>query len=440
MEKGIFNNFYKYLVEYFNERQPQNSTAESELLFAKRNAAFKIFEKEGFPSTKREEWKNTNLNRLLKDDFKIQVLDPSFQKISVDIEGLDTCRIVLINGQLEPELSHGIPEGVTFLNTKELLNDPAFVAKIGTIADDETDALLALNTAFFTNCYLVHVAENAVIEKPLHVTHIYTQHPEAAFVSYRMLVVAEKVSEATVIETFHSYTDNPVFVSYVSEQQIAESAVYHTHVINALGENVNFVHHREVIQATRSVLNNSNIILGSAAFTRNDLNFRLQGSGTETNLLGTYIVNGNQHVDNHTIVDHQMPHCNSSELYRGILFDKGHAVFNGKIFVRPDAQKTNAFQQNNNMLLSDRAVVDSRPQLEIFADDVKCSHGSTVGQMNEEALFYLKSRGISEETAHRLLIEAFTYDVHSQINIEELRQYIATLLNMKLQKENLEVA
>jgi Fe-S cluster assembly protein SufD len=440
MEKGIFNNFYQYLTDYFENGYLKAADNEPAFLIQKRAAAFQVFKQKGLPSNREEDWKYTNLNRLLKDDFKIQNTDSLSKKVSVDIEGLDACRVVLINGRFAPELSHGLPEGVTFLDTKAVFDNSKFADKIGSIAPVEDNSILALNTAFFGDCSILHIAAKSVISVPIHVTHIYTDYPDAAFIPYRMLVFAEKLSEATLIETFHSSAENPVFVNYVSEQQVDEAAVFHSHMINALGENVHFIHHREVLQFKNSVLNNSNLSLGKAPLTRNNMNFRLKEQGTETNLLGTYIVSGKQHVDNHTIVDHQSPNCNSSELYKGILLDKARGVFSGKIFVRPDAQKTNAFQQNNNLLLSDQATVNSKPQLEIFADDVKCSHGSTVGQMNKDALFYLKTRGIGEESASRLLVEAFAHDVHSQINIQALREYASNLLQEKLQSEILIIA
>ena len=440
MEKGIFNNFYNYLKDYFENGHFKTAENEPALIIQRRAAAFQVFKEKGIPSNKDEEWKYTNLNRLLKDDYKFHSLESQFQKVSVDIEGLDACRVVLINGKFEPDLSHGLPEGVTFLDTRDVFANPQVADKIGTIADWEDNSMLAMNTAFFRDCYVLHVAAKTVITQPIHITHIYTDHADAAFIPYRLFTVAEKLSESTLIETFHSFTEKPVFVNYAVEQQVDEAAVFHTHMINTLGENIQFIHHREVQQFRNSVLNNSNISLGNAALTRNNLNFRLKESNTETNLIGTYIVSRKQHVDNHTIVDHQMPNCNSSELYKGILLDKAHGVFSGRIIVRPDAQKTNAFQQNKNLLLSDQATTDSKPQLEIFADDVKCSHGSTVGQVDKEALFYLKTRGIGEETASRLLVEAFVEDVHSQINIPALRDYVAGLLKEKLQAETLIIA
>ncbi len=430
MEKGIFNSLYKYLIAS-QEQARQQQTASPAWLADKRNAAFSVFSAKGFPSRKNEEWRFTNLERFLSADFTFQA-EVVPDQVPAALDGLEASRIVMINGRFAAELSDPLPDGLTFLDTEDALKDERFIAKFETIAADSENAMLALNTAFFRECSFLHVEAKAIVEKPLHIAHYYTSHAEAAFIPYRILVLAEKMSEATLIETFHSDAGAPVFVSYVSEQFIAEAAVFHSHILNDLHDNIHFIQHREVIQEANSVLNNSNIAMGDTALVRNDINFRLTASGTETNLIGAYLLTGDQHVDNHTLVDHMMPHCNSSELYKGILTDRSRAVFNGKVFVRQDAQKTNAFQQNNNLLLSNEATVNSKPQLEIFADDVKCSHGSTVGQMNKEALFYLKARGIGDETASRLLMEAFLVDVISRIEVDALREYAERLLNKKM--------
>lgn len=429
MEKGIFNSLYNYLTASY-EGLTKDSGAPG-WLSAKRDAAFSVFAAKGFPSRKNEEWRFTNLERFLSADFKFQT-EYVPDNVPEALDGLEASRIVMINGRFAAELSDSVPDGMTFLDTAEALNDERFQAKFGTIAADPENSMIALNTAFFRECSFLHISAKALIERPLHIAHYYTLHSDAAFIPYRMIVVSEKASEATLIETFHSDGGAPVFVSYVSEQYISEAAVFHSHILNDLHDNIHFIQHREVIQEANSVLNNSNIAMGDTALVRNDINFRLKASGTETNLIGAYLLTGDQHVDNHTLVDHMMPHCNSSELYKGILTDRSRAVFNGKVFVRQDAQKTNAFQQNNNLLLSDQATVNSKPQLEIFADDVKCSHGSTVGQMNKEALFYLKARGIGEETAGRLLMEAFLVDVISRIDVEALREYAEALLHKKM--------
>ncbi|WP_207426257.1 Fe-S cluster assembly protein SufD [Pedobacter sp. SYSU D00535] len=440
MEQGIFNSTYQSLIESFEKDHLPERSFEDETLLAKRAAAFQVFSRKGFPSIKDEEWRFTNLNRILKQDFSLRPPSISFAKAEESIAGLDACRLVLINGVLAIEQSDVLPEGLIFLDTQAALANPSYSQLLGSIAVDDNNAMLAFNTAFFKNFYVLHVKAKKLIEKPIHLIHKFSEAGSPSIIPYRLLVIAEELSESTLIETFHSDGQASVLASYVSEVQVAQSAVLHTHLINAAAEDLNLIHHREVEQFKTSVYNNSNLALGNAAFIRNNFNCRLKGSVTETNLLGSYITNGTQHVDNHTVVDHQMPNSNSMELYKGIMMDRSHGVFNGKIFVRLDAQKTNAFQQNNNILLSDQATINSKPQLEIFADDVKCSHGSTVGQIDEQALFYLKTRGISEERARKMLIEAFVLDVHSRIPIKALQEYVLQLLQAKLDTDSLVTA
>ncbi|HEY0898327.1 MAG TPA: SufD family Fe-S cluster assembly protein, partial [Sphingobacteriaceae bacterium] len=348
MEKGIYNGFYQYLIGYFEkEHLPERAFEPSELL-AKRARAFQAFNLKGLPSNRYEDWKYTNLNRLLKDDFKFQ---PTGEVPGYDvpqIPNLEACKIVLLNGRLVPEFSEPLPEGVRFFDSQSAIAQPEYVKKLGSLAVNEDNPILDLNTAFFKDFAVLHVTAKKLIDKPIHIIHHFTGNTSPAFVAYRMLVLAENLSETTVIETFHSNNEHPLLISYISEQEVGESAVLHSHLVNGLDEQVFLLHHREVDQHRNSVVNNMNVSLGEASLVRNELNFRLKGSGTQTNLWGSYVTSGRQHVDNHTVVDHQQPHCNSSELYKGIMTDRSHAVFNGKVIVRPDAQKTNAFQQNNN--------------------------------------------------------------------------------------------
>jgi len=441
MKQGLYNKFYNYLTDRFEQKQSTVLPSEPAGLTEKRNKAFSVFKELGFPTRKNEEWKFTSLASALKDDLQ-WTIDHSHTVTNTNkIDNLEATHIVLVNGKYAPELSDALPDGISFYETSAALAEPRFAEKIASIATEEDSAMLALNTAFFTEISVFHVAANAVVEKPVHVSHVFTVNVHPEFIPYRMLIIAEQHSEATIIETYHSESVvHPLFISYVSEQDIHESAVLHTHMINTLCENTYFVQHREVLQARNSVVNNSNISLSEVSLLRNDLNFQLQGTGTETNLLGAYILTDSQHVDNHTLVDHQSPHCNTNEVYKGVLLDSSHAVFNGKVFVRQDAQKTNAFQQNNNLLLSDNATVNSKPQLEIFADDVKCSHGSTIGQMNDEALFYLQARGIGKDLAKKMIMQSFIFEVLDRLTIPALQDYTSELLFKKLQSENLTVA
>ncbi len=230
-------------------------------------------------------------------------------------------------------------------------------------------------------------------------------------------------AELNIIESFITI-NNPaksatsVFVNNVSEIVVNEQAHLQHYYIQTGNENTRYIHHTEVVQRASSLYNNYKASFPGTALLRNNLNVSLDGENIESHLYGLYLAGGRQLIDNHTIVDHLKPHCQSNELYKGVMKDEAVAVFNGKIFVRKNAQKTNAFQKNNNLMLSKKAVVDSKPQLEIFADDVKCSHGSTIGQFNEDALFYLKARGIGEEKAKALLIHAFAYDVTEKIPLK----------------------
>jgi Fe-S cluster assembly protein SufD len=240
-------------------------------------------------------------------------------------------------------------------------------------------------------------------------------------------------SEATLIESFLTSSKPArngakLFVNSVSEIIVGEAATLQHYNIQTGDVNSHHIHHTEVVQRNDSLYNNYKASFPGSGLLRNNLNVALEGENIESHLYGLYLAGGRQLVDNHTIVDHLKPHCHSNELYKGVLKDEAVAVFNGKIMVRKDAQKTNAFQKNNNMMLSKKAVVDSKPQLEIFADDVKCSHGSTIGQFNDDALFYLKARGIGEEKARALLIHAFAFDVTEKIQLPAVQAHINQLI------------
>ena len=262
----------------------------------------------------------------------------------------------------------------------------------------------------------------------MHIIHIVTADSNI-FIQPRFLFVTGAHAEATIVESFVSAESSAnVFVNNVSEIVVGENAHLHHYYIQTGNAHTRYVHHTEVHQKASSVYNNYKASFPGSALLRNNLNIALDGENIESHLYGIYLAGGKQVVDNHTIVDHRKPHCQSNELYKGVMKDEAIAVVNGKIFVQKQAQKTNAFQQNNNLMLSQKAVVDSKPQLEIFADDVKCSHGSTVGQFNKEALFYLKSRGIGDEKAKALLIHAFAYDVTEKIPHAAVKSHINHLL------------
>lgn len=423
---------YEEVVNGYNERSVSDvAEGESIDLRRARQSAFEKFRLLGFPTIKHEDWKYTNLNRFLKEEYSIEGKDIQMPKIpEATIPGLDAYRVVLINGVWDGEISGGpLPRGLELKRVAQALLDPAFVGyfengKWGNLAFPN------LNTALFTDGLLVRVT--GVIEKPVHIVHYYTAERNV-LVQPRHLRVIGANAEVTMVETVHSAVGGAVVLVNSLTEVIAhpDSRVDHV-VIQAAEAGVRLVNHTTVRQNKNSLYNNYTFTFPGAELVRNDLQMRLEEDHTETHLYGLYLTAGQQLVDNHTLVDHQKPFCFSNELYKGVLLERSTGVFNGKVYVHQDAQKTNAFQQNNNLVISKHATIDSKPELEIFADDVKCSHGSTVGQFNEDALFYLRARGIGEEMAKALLITAFAFDVTEKIKVEAIEQYINQLINQHI--------
>lgn len=433
----INSSLYDQCIADYALRSSLSSTETPEVS-AIREQAFQHFKKLGFPSTKVEDWKYTNLVPALKEGFELEqdeevlsVKDAIIAKAAIQL--LDCYHIVLVNGKYRADLSDAVPvEGLYLSTLSDAAGKPAFKQHFGKYIDLEKFHFAAANTALFRNGLFIEVKRNTVVEKPLHLIHITTTG-EPTFFQPRQLFVMGTSSSISIIESYATDTNGAqVFINNVSEIVLQENAQVQHYYIQAGDEHARYVHHTEVYQQANSVYNNYKASFPGTSLWRNNLNVALDGENVESHLYGIYLAGGRQLVDNHTIVDHRKPHCNSNELYKGVMKDEAAGVFNGKIFVRKDAQKTNAFQQNNNMILGKKAVMDSKPQLEIFADDVKCSHGSTMGQFNQEALFYLKSRGIGEEKARALLIHAFAFDVTEKIPLPEVQTHINALIEQGL--------
>lgn len=409
-------------------------SAEAPEISSLREQAFQHFKKLGFPSTKVEDWKYTNLVPVLKEGYELEqdeevlsVKEAIIAKAKIQL--LDCYHIVLVNGKYRADLSDAVNvEGVQLSSIADAASRPSFKQHFGKYIDLEKFHFAAANSALFRNGFFLEVKRNTVVEKPLHLIHISTAS-EPTYFQPRQLFVIGLSASISIIESYATDTNgSPVFINNVAEVVLQENAQMQHFYIQAGDANARYVHHTEVYQQANSIYNNYKASFPGTSLWRNNLNVALDGENVESHLYGLYLAGGHQLVDNHTIVDHRKPHCNSNELYKGVMKDEAAGVFNGKIFVRKDAQKTNAFQQNNNMLLGKKAVIDSKPQLEIFADDVKCSHGSTMGQFNQEALFYLKSRGIGEEKARALLIHAFAFDITEKIPIPEVQSHINALI------------
>lgn len=398
-----------------------------------RNNAKEALTNLDFPTTKEEYWKYTRVGKIINKTYTTQQVD------TVDITpylipNLDANILVLVNGFYIKSLSQiTTQEGVTVSALSQAKNssNESFNKHFGAYSTCNKEVFLVMNNAFHTDGIFIEAAKNTVAEKPYHIINITTQNNVIA--QSRNLIIGNIGAQVKVIESFVNLSGNENFVNNATEIFVGENANVE---YNKIQDKENDNYHISSEQVYQEA--NSNFTINTATFNgaivRNNLNIVVDASNCETNLSGLYLGKNNDHIDNHTVVDHKQPHCNSNEVYKGVLDDKSTGVFNGKVFVRQAAQITNAFQQNNNILLSDDANVNSKPELEIYADDVKCSHGSTTGQIDEEAIFYLQSRGISKRNAINLMINAFAKDALENISIEALAEYVDAKIEERFTK------
>jgi Fe-S cluster assembly protein SufD len=342
--------------------------------------------------------------------------------------------IVFINGRHSSENSIllNMPEGVIVDSIANQIkkNNEVLLKYFGKYADHQNHIFTALSTAYTEDGAFIYVPAGKIVEEPIHIIFITDSGNEKILTQPRNLFVAEKNSQVTIIEHYVGNEGEIYFTNSITEIVAEENTVVDHIKLQEESKKAFHIARMEVDQE-RSSNFSSHLISTGADLTRNDFNARFNDEGGECTLNGLYMIDGTQLFDAHTLMDHAKPHCNSHEHYKGILDDKSRGVFNGKIIVRQDAQKTNAFQENNSILLSDEALVNTKPQLEIFADDVKCSHGATIGQMDDDAKFYLKSRGIGEEASKGILLHAFASDVITSIKIESVRNYIEKIITEK---------
>lgn len=402
-----------------------------------RKDALSKFSSLNVPTTKDEEWKYTSISPLVKHNFN--VLPPKVE-IAPELVGkflfdqLEHHLMVFVNGEFRKDLSKldELPQTVevTSLSNAIKNNHPALLKHFGKYAENSNNLFTALNSAYTKNGAFIFIPKGKVVEDPIHIIFINKTQNESFVTQPRNLFIAEDDSQLTIIEHYASDDEGIYFSNSVTEIYLGENAFVDHIKLQEESKKAFHIARMEVDQERNSNFS-SHLISTGAVFSRNEFTTRFNGEGGESMLNGLFMIDGEQFFDAHTMIDHAKPNCNSHEHYKGILEDKARGVFNGKVMVRTDAQKTNAFQENNTILLSDDAVMNSKPQLEIFADDVKCSHGATVGKLNEEAKFYLKSRGIGEEAATAMLIHAFASDVITTIKIEALRDYLEKIITQK---------
>ena len=395
----------------------------------------------GFPTTKLEDWIYCNVAPITKLAFKPAAsADASVtekQLAPFAFPGWTGSRLVFVNGHFAPKLS-SLPasqKGVTITNLATALasGDPLVQAQLAHHASVDGSGFSALNTAFITDGAFIALAPNAVAVEPVHLLFVSAPGDAANTAQPRNLIVAGANSSAKIVEHYVSLGGAAHFTNAVTEIAVGEGA----HVEHAKFQEENLeAFHIATVQATlaRDSRFLSHSISTGARLARHNINLVMTGQGVDCVMNGLYAVGGKQLVDHHTVADHAQPHCGSHEFYHGILGGSSRGVFNGKIFVRKDAQKTDAKQTSRNLLLTDTATVNSKPQLEILADDVKCTHGATVGQLNDEALFYCRTRGISEVNARRLLTHAFASEIVNRITVEPVREHLEQVLWARLEE------
>lgn len=403
-----------------------------------RTEAFKNFEEKGFPTKKEEAWKYTSLNAILKNDFSVFPKNENTVQYSdvkkYYLHEIDTYKVVFVDGVFSSFLSSTTHDGLDVCLMSSALTKPKYKMVIdeyfNKIANKE-ESLTSLNTAFAYEGAYINIPRNKVADKPIEIINFSTGSESALLVQPRNLIIVGENAHVQIIERHQSLNENPVLTNSVTEIFAQKRAIVDYYKIQNDNLEASLIDNTYIAQKEQSHASVHTFSFGGN-LTRNNLNFYHQGEHIDSTLKGITIIEGKQHVDHYTLVQHATPNCESHQNYKTILDDKSTGVFNGKIYVEKEAQKTNAFQQNNNILLSDKASVNAKPQLEIFADDVKCSHGCTIGQLDEKAMFYMQSRGIPEKEAKALLMYAFTNEVIESIKIPVLKARITKIIAMKL--------
>jgi len=397
----------------------------------------------GFPTVRDEEWRFTNISPIANAEFTLangtatRVNDAI---VSGFLYGDAPHRLVIVNGRFSPELSHvdGLGKGVHVGSLATAVTEQADVVQryLGRLAEFGTKAFTALNTALAFDGAFVHIPDGIVLDRPLQLLFVTTASDSGlpTMSNVRALIVAGDRSQVRIVETYAGPHDTPYFTNAVTEVFVGEGAVVDHYKVQQ--ESVDAFHVASMhVHAGRSGNFSSHSFSLGGQIVRNDVAAVLDGEGAECTLNGLYLADGDRLVDNHTAIDHAKPHCPSHEIYKGILGGKARAVFNGKIVVRQDAQKTDAKQTNRALLLSDNASINTKPQLEIFADDVKCTHGAAIGQLDEDAIFYLRARGLTYFEARDMLIHAFAAQILDRVQIEPLRTALESALFAQLAKD-----
>jgi len=433
-------NTIAYFKERFDQFQPNVDHGGLDKI---REQAFTSFSALGIPGAKHEEWKYTRVAGLFNKEFQLPAGPLTGIVTAADLDkfripgSAEANELVFVNGFYSFSLSKIKSPGLEVIAMEEAANNgyrDQVTAWLGDSSHYLKDGINALNTAFVHGAVFIHINKGQTVQHPLYIYHLTDARSVNILSQPRSLMIVNEQAQVQVVESYATLGINESFTNQVMEIIVENAARLEYYKIQNDGSNTNQVSTTHIRQIGKSFTHAVTISL-NGALVRNNLNVILDAKNCEAHLYGLYFQTGQSHIDNHTIVDNIKPNCLSNELYKGILSENATGVFNGKIFVRQAAQKTNAYQSNKNILLSDSSSVNTKPQLEIFADDVKCTHGCTVGRLNEEGLFYLQSRGISEKTARNLLLSAYASDILEQIKPDVLRAFVEKLIDHRLEKD-----
>lgn len=430
-------------VNYFGEKFDELQTLETGSAFSDlRQEGFETFSKAGFPNTRNEEWKYTDISSQFKRAYQL----PAFTApTAISIADVNLIRLpghesanelVFVNGIYRAELSNirSSAHALTVLTLEEAANGTyqnIVKEHLGKSSSYIKDGVHALNTSFIHGGVFIHIAKDQDPGQPVYLYHLSDSRAYPTLSQPRSLIYTEENSRLQIVEIYHTIGESASFLNEVMEVVVNQNAFLEYYRIQHDTANSNQVNTTHIRQIGKSYVHALTVSL-SGGVIRNNMNLIMEAAGSEGHLYGLYLLNDHTHVDNHTLVDNLAPNCLSNEFYKGIIDDYASGVFSGKILVQRLAQKTNAYQSNKNILLSDYATINTKPQLEIFADDVKCSHGCTVGQLDDEALFYLRSRGLSKKKAQFMLLKAFSTDILNQIKLENLRDHVEELITNRL--------
>ncbi len=424
-------------LEAFTTLQ-QRTSSQPQWLRTLREKAFGRFCDVGFPTTRDEDWRFTSVAPISQQTF---ILPPD-NSARLNVEDLQPfllssaiCRLVFVNGHYASELSDSekIPAGVEVGSLAEAIqkNPKTLEAHLGRYVDTQRDAFCSLNTAFLQDGGYVRIAQGIVLDASIHLLYVSTGSDAPQMVHPRNLLIAERNAQASIVEEHVSLSDGILLANAVTELVAAENSVVSFHMIERENRKTSHISTLRIQQERNANVSSHSVLIGGA-LVRNNVHPVLAGEGGECVINGLFLGDDRQHMDNYMLVEHASPHCASHQFYNGILGGHSHGVFHGRILVHKDAQKTDAKQTNRNLLLSDDAQIDTKPQLEIYADDVKCTHGATIGQIEENSLFYLRSRGLDETSAREMLLLAFAGECLIRIKPGPIRKYVERIVHRSL--------